>query len=218
MAAMKVNDLGKDDLLWQIQYNSDRCTFCGKCVAACPFNAIEATVEKRKKVISEGPTPVPKVNFQTVPIIKQNINIQNYCRGCGICGKVCPNDAIRPVRNYDERFAMKVRAFTGDSYKRGGRNNLNTDERSLDKIYVGRISQMTDPSLDAQRHTFEMLAPFGRVLPPEHLPFKNVNGQLELDKNLPPVRWIYPIIIGDMSIGALSGRNVGSSCYCYSIS
>jgi glutamate synthase (NADPH/NADH) large chain len=65
---------------------------------------------------------------------------------------------------------------------------------------------MTDPSLDAQRHTFEMLAPFGRVLPPEQLTLNEFNGQLQLNENLPPVRWIYPIILGDMSIGALSGR------------
>ena len=206
MATIKINEISKDELLWQIEYNSDRCTLCGKCVAACPFNAIEASVEKRRKVISEDLTPSPKIKFQTVPVIKQNINIKNFCRGCGICEKVCPNEAIKPVRNPDEKFAMKVRAYTGDSYKRGGRNNLHTMPRALDKIKIGRISQMTDPSLDAQRHTFEMLAPFGRVLPPEQLPFTEFNGQLELNKNLPPVRWIYPIILGDMSIGALSGR------------
>jgi len=206
MATIKINEISKDELLWQIEYNSDRCTLCGKCVAACPFNAIEASVEKRRKVISEDLTPSPKIKFQTVPVIKQNINIKNFCRGCGICEKVCPNEAIKPVRNPDEKFAMKVRAYTGDSYKRGGRSNLHTMPRALDKIKIGRISQMTDPSLDAQRHTFEMLAPFGRVLPPEQLPFTEFNGQLELNKNLPPVRWIYPIILGDMSIGALSGR------------
>jgi len=206
MATIKVNELNKDELLWQIEYNSDRCTMCGKCVAACPFNAISATVEKRKRVVSEGATPTPKVKFQTVPIITQNINIQNFCRGCGICEKVCPNDAIKPVRNPDEKFAMKVRAYTGDSFKRGGRNNLHTTARALDKIKVGRISQMTDPSLDAQRHTFEMLAPFGRVIPPEKLHLGVHQGHLELDRELPPVRWIYPIILGDMSIGALSGR------------
>jgi len=206
MATIKVNELNKDELLWQIEYNSDRCTMCGKCVAACPFNAIHAAVEKRKRVVSEDATPTPKVKFQTVPIITQNINIHNFCRGCGICEKVCPNDAIKPVRNPDEKFAMKVRAYTGDSFKRGGRNNLHTTARALDKIKVGRISQMTDPSLDAQRHTFEMLAPFGRVIPPEKLHLGVHQGHLEMDRELPPVRWIYPIILGDMSIGALSGR------------
>lgn len=206
MAAVKVNELSKDDLIWQIDYNSDRCTLCGKCVASCPFGAIEASVEKRRKVINENATPTPKVNFQTIPVIKQVVNTQNYCRGCGICEKVCPNDAIKPVKNPDERFAMKIRGFTADSHKRGGRNNLNLETRAFDKIIVGRISQMTDPSLDAQRHTFEMLAPFGRILPPEKLPFTAQNGKLQIDANLPPVRWIYPIILGDMSIGALSGR------------
>jgi len=207
MATMKVNELSADDLIWQIQYDTDRCTLCGKCVAACPFGAIEAKVEKRRKVVSKGLTPTPEVRFETVPVIKQVINKVNFCRGCGICKQVCPNDAIKPVRNPDERFAMKIRSNTGDSVTRGGRSNLNTDQpRTLDKIIIGRISQMTDPSLDAQRHTFDMLAPFGRVLPPERLPFEVKDGKLELSSQTPPVRWIYPIIIGDMSIGALSCR------------
>ncbi len=206
MSPIKVSELAKDDLLWTIDYDSDRCTLCGKCVAACPFNAIEASVERRKKVVSDTPTPTPKVSFQTVPIIKQVVNIENYCRGCGICEKVCPNTSIKAVRNPNERFAMKIRANTGDSYKRGGRNNIHTKERALDTIKIGRISQMTDPSLDAQRHTFEMLSPFGRVMSPEQIPFVEKNGQLELSDKTPPVNWIYPIIIGDMSIGALSGR------------
>ena len=206
MATMKVNQIAIDDLQWIIEYKSDRCTFCGKCVAACAFKAIQPSVEKRRKVVSEGITPDPKMSFQTVPVIKQVINTTNFCRGCGICQKVCPNDAIKPVINKDERCALKHRAIHADPLKRGGRTNLHTEGRTLDKIKVGRISQMTDPSLDAQRHTFDMLAPFGRVLPPDKVPVEVRDGQLILSKDLPPVRWIYPIIIGDMSIGALSWR------------
>lgn len=206
MATVKVNELSRDDLFWQIDYDTHRCTFCGKCVAACPFGAIEAKVEKRRKVTSEGPTPTPKVNFETMPVIQQVVNTTNYCRGCGICEKVCPNEAIKPVRNPDNKFAMKIRGYTGNSYTRGGRSNLNANDRALDKIVVGRISQMTDPSLDAQRHTFDMFAPFGRVLPPEQLPFEIKEGKIQLTEKTPPVRWIYPVIIGDMSIGALSCR------------
>jgi len=175
--------------------------------ASCPFKAIEAKVEKRRKVVSEELTPNPKIYFQAVPVIKQVVDIYNFCRGCGICEKVCPNDAIKPVRNQDSRFPAKYRAMVADPFKRGGRTNLEIEPRTLDRIRIGRISQMTDPSLDAQRHTFDLLTPFGRVLPPEEVPFKvNASGQLELDGDLPPVRWIYPIIIGDMSIGALSWR------------
>jgi glutamate synthase (NADPH) large chain len=206
MAAMKINEIAVDDLQWIVDYNSERCTLCGKCVAACPFKAIEAKVEKRRKVVSEDAVPNPKVKFQSVPVIKQVVSVQNFCRGCGVCQRVCPNDAIKPHKNSDERYALRHRATYGDPLKRGGRNNLHVEGRTLDKIKIGRISQMTDPSLDAQRHTFDMLAPFGRILPPEQLPFEIQDGKLIVTKEIPPNRWIYPIIIGDMSIGALSWR------------
>ncbi|WP_415238546.1 glutamate synthase-related protein [Seleniivibrio woodruffii] len=206
MATMKVNQISRDDLDWQIQYNTDRCTFCGKCVAACPFKAIEAGVEKRRKVISDHFTPEPKVQFKTIPVIRQTIGEHTFCRGCGICERVCPNEAIKPVRNEDSRFGVKYRATLADPFKRGGRSNLATEKRTLDKIKVGRISQMTDPSLDASRHTFDMLAPFGRILPADEMPFDVVDGKLVMNRTTPKVNWIYPIIVGDMSIGALSWR------------
>ena len=53
-----------------------------------------------------------------------------------------------------------------------------------DKILVGRISQMTDPSLDASRHTFDILAPFGRIISPEKIPFKKKGNKLMLPFSL----------------------------------
>jgi len=76
----------------------------------------------------------------------------------------------------------------------------------FDYIKVGRISQMTDPALDAARHTFDLLTPLGRNLPAGELPFKVVGGKLALAGQTPPMQWIYPVMIGDMSIGALSWR------------
>ena len=122
-------------------------------------------------VFSEGDFPDPKQRFSAVPVIRQVRNIKNYCRGCGICEKVCPNDAIAPGRNPDSRHPIITRCLAGDSIKRGGRKNLEAGTRTLDKLRVGRISQMTDPSLDAQRHTFDLLSPFGRIMPPGKLPF-----------------------------------------------
>ena len=58
---------------------------------------------------------------------------------------------------------------------------------------------LTDPALDAGRHEFEMRTLLGRVLPPEeNLKFLSENGWI------PPVREIYPLVIGSMSFGALS--------------
>jgi glutamate synthase (NADPH/NADH) large chain len=52
-----------------------------------------------------------------------------------------------------------------------------------------------------------MLAPFGRILPADELSMTlDSNGKLVSNGQTPPVNWIYPVIIGDMSIGALSWR------------
>lgn len=203
---IKANDISKGDLMWQIEYNPQRCTLCGKCAAACTFNAIKPSVERRKKVFSEGALPKAQVNWITEPVIKQVVTTNKNCVGCGMCAKVCPNEAIKPVYNDKHRMNVKFRSENAESPKRGGRSNLHTEGRTLDKIKIGRISQMTDPSLDAQRHTFDILAPFGRVLPPENLPFTVKDGELQMSQNAPTTQWIYPIIIGDMSIGALSTR------------
>jgi len=51
----------------------EKCTWCGACEAACPFDAI-LKVENGKKVIAE-------------------IN-NSVCKGCGMCTPVCEPDAI----------------------------------------------------------------------------------------------------------------------------
>ncbi|MCR5265796.1 MAG: 4Fe-4S binding protein, partial [Cyanobacteria bacterium RUI128] len=202
MSEVKINQLHKDDLPWIIEYDESKCIRCGKCTAACSFSAIKPAIEQRK--VSGSITE--KNKLEKVIVIKQDIDFANHCRGCGMCERVCPNGAIRAVRNTDDRYSIRYRAETGESVKKGGRSNLNTEGRTLDKIKIGRISQMTDPSLDAVRHTFEIKTPFGRVLSADKFNF-GVNGdKLECKTPLPPNRFIYPIIMGDMSIGAVSWR------------
>ena len=201
MEAVKVQDIAANDLPWKIEYDAARCTMCGSCVAACTFRAIKVEVQRKSMTISESNQPEPIHIQQAIPVIKQVADINNACRGCGMCEKVCPNNAIRAVRNSDNRRNL----LANRPIKRGGRTNLNA-QRTLDKIIVGRISQMTDPSLDSIRHTFDIRAPLGRVLSPKELPFETVGGKLVMNKKTPPVRWIYPLIFSDMSIGALSTR------------
>ncbi|MBQ8475659.1 4Fe-4S dicluster domain-containing protein, partial [bacterium] len=183
---------------------------CGKCVAVCSFGAIKVDVQKRKKVraISNEEGFSIDSDQKAIPVIKQVIDENNFCRGCGMCTKVCPNGAIKAQRNQTEIFGTRYRAKTAQSVKRGGRSNLHTEGRTLDKIKVGRISQMTDPSLDALRHTFDLRTNLGRVLSPDKLNFTLVEGELKENKNvsMPVNTSIYPIIISDMSIGALSPR------------
>ncbi|SEP40409.1 glutamate synthase-related protein [Propionispora vibrioides] len=210
METVRTQDVTVNDLPWKIEYSTERCTMCGSCVAACTFKAIEATVERRSMTVSTARQPEPTQRHAAIPVIKQKNSVAQACVGCGMCEKVCPNRAIRPVRNVDSRFNLLARSG-GNSIKRGGRTNLNAD-RTLDKIVIGRISQMTDPSLDSERHTFDILAPFGRVLPASQLPFSVNNGELSFAGKTPPVNWIFPVILSDMSIGALSTRAWEAVC------
>lgn len=202
METVKINQLHLDDLPWIIEYDEEKCIQCGKCCAVCSFGAIKPVVETRRKPA----VGLQKPSFNKILVIKQQISFQHHCQGCGMCSRVCPNGAIKAVRNTNDRYSVRYRAAKAESLKKGGRSNLNTEGRTLDKIKIGRISQMTDPSLDAARHEFELRTPFGRILSADKLGL-NLNGdKMEVSKQLPPNRWIYPIIMGDMSIGAISWR------------
>ncbi len=201
MEAVKINEIHRNELPFLIEIDESKCIQCGRCSAVCSFNAIKPAVELRKSGLITGDEKVKKVL-----VIKQNVSLDNYCRGCAMCANVCPNNAIRIIRNKEDKYSTIYRAKHADSFKKGGRSNLNTEGRTLDKIKIGRISQMTDPSLDATRHTFELKTPFGRVLSADKLDFEVREGKVVQKHTLPPNRWIYPIIFGDMSIGAVSWR------------
>jgi glutamate synthase (NADPH/NADH) large chain len=86
----------------------------------------------------------------------------------------------------------------GEAWKRGGRKN-EPGPSLLDKIIFNRISMLTDPALDAGRHEFSVNTLLGRVLSPEEYLRRKMTGEW-----IPPVREIFPFIIGSMSFGALS--------------
>jgi len=199
-----VRDPHPIDLPWKIVWNSETCIRCGSCVATCTFGAIQAELQKQGQTFSTGPIPKPVDNSQVILAIKQVSDPKHFCRGCSMCEKVCPTNSIRPVANEHHRFPLLARQG-GTPIKRGGRAH-HVPVRVLDYIKVGRISQMTDPSLDAARHTFDLLTPFGRGLPADQLPLRVENGKLVEAGWTPPLRWIYPVLIGDMSVGALSWR------------
>lgn len=194
------------DFPYIVEWREDRCKRCGQCTAVCPMKAIEPSVVLEREVISEGPLPKAKVIAKVKHVIKQSTDIESYCNGCATCSLVCPNDAIKPVFNSQHKF-LHYNLHHGEAYKRGGRRN-DPNISTLDRIKFTRISMLTDPALDAGRHEFRIRTLLGRILPPEELPLKVENGRLVVDKSsgkfIPPVREIFPIIIGSMSVGALS--------------
>jgi len=186
------------DLPWQIAWDQDKCTLCGSCTAVCPVNAIELGVLRQRSLQTSLTRPEEnRSTFGTWHGIRQKTDPSFKCVVCAMCTMVCPNDGITPCRS-DEADKLRFHINQGGIPRsRGGRRNL--DAGLLDQIKFIRISMLTDPALDAGRHEFELRTLLGRVLAPEDsIKFYHERGWV------PPVREIYPLIIGGMSFGALS--------------
>jgi glutamate synthase (NADPH/NADH) large chain len=186
------------DLPWQILWDKEKCTLCGRCTALCPVHAIELGVFRKRLIqpVVGLPDATTQI-YQTYYGIRQKTDPAYKCVGCAMCTMICPNDAIVPARA-DEADKLRFHIDRGGQPRsRGGRRNAAGG--ILDRLKFIRISMLTDPALDAGRHEFELRTLLGRILPPEEsLRFLKENGWI------PPVREIYPLLIGGMSFGALS--------------
>jgi len=66
----------------------EKCSGCGICVAACPYNVIKINKEKKVAEIDSG-----------------------ACMGCGICSSACPLGAIKQKRFTDEIINAAIKAI-----------------------------------------------------------------------------------------------------------
>ena len=198
MGHITPSTLSTKDLPWQILWDKEKCTLCGSCTTVCPVRAIDLGVHRKRSLqVPVGLETRPGNLFSVYHGIDQRTDPAHACVGCGMCTMVCPNGAILPMHG-DEIDKLRFHVNQGgEPRRRGGRRN--TTDSVLDKIKFIRISMLTDPALDAGRHEFELRTLLGRVLPPE--------AMLKVSREqgwIPPVREIYPLVIGSMSFGALS--------------
>ncbi len=195
---LKPSSLNLKDFDWFIKWDKEKCSLCGRCTSVCPVNALEMTPFKKREIkVSINDKKEQKSEYSFFYGIKQKEDINATCTGCGMCTLVCPNNAITSFRNDTESKQIFHKNQGGVPRSRGGRRN--SKDSILDQIKFIRISMLTDPALDAGRHEFEIRTLLGRVLSPK----ENLK-QLKENGWIPPVREIYPLIIGGMSFGALS--------------
>ncbi len=190
--------LSINDMPWIVEHNESRCTLCGQCTSVCPMGAIKLKYMRKRMPKMVLNASERSNTFKIFVGIRQRTNVEHRCIGCGMCASVCPNQAIKPVFNpiIDRMRYQSTKG--GNAVKRGGRRNV-PGPNLLDRILFDRISMLTDPALDAGRHEFELNTLLGRVLPPEEFLKRKLSGEW-----IPPVREIFPFIIGSMSFGALS--------------
>ncbi len=190
--------LSVKDLPWQICWDKNTCTLCGRCTSVCPVSAIELGVHRKREVKTPAGLRKKAENEYSIYYgIRQKSDPAHACIGCSLCNMVCPNNAIKPLKDQDSASLQFHNNRGGQSRTRGGRRN--SGESLLDQIKFIRISMLTDPALDAGRHEFNLRTLLGRVQSPEDS-IKTFQEQ----GWKPPVREIYPLVIGGMSFGALS--------------
>ncbi len=190
--------LGVKDLNWQIEWDKDLCTQCGRCTSVCPVNAIELGVHRKREIVTPAGLRTKAENKYSIFYgIRQKTDPAYACIGCSMCNMVCPNNAIGPKREEGSTTQKFHNDRGGQPRTRGGRRN--SGESLLDQIKFMRISMLTDPALDAGRHEFRLNTLLGRVQSPE----ESLKTYQEQGWK-PPVREIYPLVIGGMSFGAMS--------------
>lgn len=72
--------------------DTQRCTWCGECLAACPYDAIAAVPLDGKEVAT--------VSAST-------------CKGCGACAPLCPSGAIDLLGTRDEQVRSMIDGLVG---------------------------------------------------------------------------------------------------------
>lgn len=74
------------------EIDKNKCTWCGECEKACPFDAI--------RMVKQGDKDVAAIN-------------NSVCKGCGMCLPVCPVNAINLISYSDKEIESMINSLAG---------------------------------------------------------------------------------------------------------
>src|SRR5512136_330432 len=97
--AISPSSLSIKDLPWQVHWDKERCTLCGRCTAVCPVHAIELGVHRQRVIRMPALGEIGQSNDsssinQVYYGVRQKTDPAYACVGCASCALVCPNDCI----------------------------------------------------------------------------------------------------------------------------
>jgi heterodisulfide reductase subunit A len=86
----------------------DACTACGKCLTACPYDAISMAARAAVSMAAGAAVPMTALDGREVAVISET-----GCKGCGGCVPVCPDDAIDLLGYTDAQVRAQIDGLLG---------------------------------------------------------------------------------------------------------
>jgi heterodisulfide reductase subunit A len=83
--------------------DADACTACGKCLTACPYDAISMSAYDAGISMAAGAAVSMSADGREIAIISPT-----GCKGCGGCVPVCPDDAIDLLGYTDAQVRAQI--------------------------------------------------------------------------------------------------------------
>jgi ferredoxin len=123
------------DLPWQIAWDKDKCTLCGRCTAVARSMRLNwgfsASARWCPAVAARG---APSMNTVVYYGIRQRTDPAYACIGCAMCNMVCPNDAIIPMHG-DESTSCAMHINRGGQPRRAGGGATIRRPAGHDQVY-----------------------------------------------------------------------------------
>jgi len=86
--AISPSSLSVKDLLWQVQWDKEKCTLCGRCTAVCPVQAIELGVHRKRSVQIPSLAEISRDHLvkrlHGLPGVRQKTDTAYSCIGCAL--------------------------------------------------------------------------------------------------------------------------------------
>jgi coenzyme F420-reducing hydrogenase delta subunit len=125
----------------KVDYETEKCVGCDKCVFICPYSAIEAE-----------PFATPKILY-------------DYCMGCGACALVCPHHAIE-VKGFEFENVLKLYGESATKLKAEGKFPVIL----VFCCQWSEFSALDDPeSMLFKKNTIALEVPCFKALDPVHV-------------------------------------------------